>query len=122
MDIIFESIEKEFPKEEDDQSLLWDYGTSTKGNFTRQLDGWSKVFGNKEKAVTNLLTILKNNIPDIQWPIRISNAGNYLNSINNYCVEDTRILEFHICPAKGFDLFINIYIYYLFRLFIYYIN
>ena len=45
-----------------------------------------KIFGIKEKAVTNLLTILKQNIPDIQWPLRISNAGNYLNSIKSYFV------------------------------------
>jgi len=109
MDIILESIQKERPEQEDDQSLLWFYGTATKGNFTRQLDGWSKIFGIKEKAVTNLLTILKQNIPDIQWPLRISNAGNYLNSIKSYCVEDTRILEFHICPAKGNLLYLYIY-------------
>jgi len=108
-DIILESIKKEKPKEDDDESLLWDYGTATKGDFTRQLDDWSKIFGIQEKAITKLLTVLNKNIPDIQWPLRISNAGNYLSSIKNYCVEDTRILEFHICPAKGCSAFVGNY-------------
>jgi hypothetical protein len=93
----------------DDEILLSNYcpQSLTKGNFARDLNDFSILFHIPPSGMDNLLAILKKNLPNINWPTSITKRGVVKSVAKDFCKDDNRILEFHVCPKLGCMAFVG---------------
>jgi hypothetical protein len=80
---------------------------TTRQDFLKGLKDWSIVQGVKQDGINQILGLLNKFLPYINWPIISLKDGEIKSSIDRYCNDDNRILEFHICPNLGCTAFVG---------------
>jgi hypothetical protein len=107
MDAILTSLSKMMNEEsnekvpDDNNTALSLSNTATKGDFAKSLKAYSIRHKLTGAALSDLLCLLKESVPEVNWPIQTSTKGNVSTSVAKYCSEDYRMLEFHVCPLNG---------------------
>jgi hypothetical protein len=111
--IIYESLERLANigiSAKDGNESLSSSMQSTKEKFAQALNTFSILHHVKPSAMSSLLGLLNEHVPEVNWPIHlVEESGNVINDISKYCEEDSKMLEFHVCPDKGCCVFVGDY-------------
>ena len=92
----------------EDQTPLTKLNHSTTGKLSKSLKDLFAENRIHKNIMDPLMAVLKQHIPEVNWPIKDNYNGNVKNSI--YAKEsDYRMLEFHVCPDQACCAFVADY-------------
>jgi hypothetical protein len=105
---ITENQQQPKKKPVDSNTFLSISETSTKEDFSKALQRFSMLNNVNARGINNLLSVLKEHVPEVDWPLHtVENSGEIVSDISKYCDEDKSMLEFHICPKLGCCAFVG---------------
>jgi hypothetical protein len=92
-----------------DDEFLTENKLYTKQQLSRVLNDVSIKYSIRDVALNEILLSLKALIPEVNWPIKTTTQGNIKSCVNDYCEDDIRMMEYHVCPDKGCCAFVANY-------------